>query len=165
LAPEGPPTIAQGVRTFCICVVSALRARLAGAIDSGIIAAFPSPSRRLVVGSGSDGKPSAWEMCGSTQMSDAQGSTPVKSAICARNAKCSHASGWCVACINPTRKALGKQPPPHDLLSPQQGATERRAHHASVVPPGLNHRKLPPDTQGLRPGLLSRAPLRGLPRH
>ena len=33
--------IAQGVRTFCICVVSALRARLAGAIDSGIIAAFP----------------------------------------------------------------------------------------------------------------------------
>ncbi len=80
-------------RTFCICVVSPLRARLAGAIDSGIIAEFPSPSRRLVVGSGSDGKPSAWEMCGSTQMSEAQCSTRVKSATCARNAKCSRSTG------------------------------------------------------------------------
>jgi hypothetical protein len=41
------------------------------------------------------------------------------------------------------------------------GATEPQALNASVVPPGLNHRKLPPETQGSRPGLLSGAPCGG----
>ena len=74
--------------TFCIRVVNPLSERPTGATDRGIIAACAFPSRRLVVGSGSDSQLSAWEKCGSTQMSDALSSTLVKSAVCVRDARC-----------------------------------------------------------------------------
>ena len=62
---------------------------------------------------------------------------------------------------SPGREPWENNQPPHIFLSPRQGATEQLALHDSVVPPGLKHRKLPPETQGLRPGLLSDARLTG----